>query len=90
MGTEYWYWISSTIVELVLFLSAYCLIFFERVTNRNKAKLQQEKNTKDVVKEVENVPSLTNNLQDQGSSTKVQNVYKVDGINRPLNVSIND
>ena len=39
MGTGDWQWLTTTWLEVVLFLTGYALIFFERVTNKNKAKI---------------------------------------------------
>jgi hypothetical protein len=41
MGKGNWYWILGTTLEIVVSLISYSLIFFERITNRNKAKFQK-------------------------------------------------
>jgi hypothetical protein len=48
-----WYISAFTMVEIVLFLSGYTMIFFERVTVKNKAKFQKINKTVRYIKEVE-------------------------------------
>jgi hypothetical protein len=48
-----WYISAFTMVEIVLFLSAYAMIFFERVTVKNQAKFQKINKTVRYIKEVE-------------------------------------
>jgi hypothetical protein len=48
-----WYISAFTMVEIVLFLSGYTMIFFERVTVKNQAKFQKINKTVRYIKEVE-------------------------------------
>ena len=48
-----WYISAFTMVEIVLFLSGYTMIFFERVTVKNKAKFQKINKTVRYIKEVD-------------------------------------
>ena len=43
----------GTALEIVLFMTSYALIFFERVTNKNKAKFQKISKQVRYFKEIE-------------------------------------
>ena len=45
MGSNDWYWSVGSWVEIVLFLSSYTLIFFERIKNRNVARFKKRQET---------------------------------------------
>lgn len=48
-----WYRPVGTYMEIILFIASYTLIFFERVTLKNRAKFQKIKNTVRYIKEIE-------------------------------------
>jgi len=50
---HHWYISFFTVIEIVLFLTGYTLIFFERVTVKNIAKFQKISKTVRYIKEVE-------------------------------------
>lgn len=52
-GTGTWYWFTFNAIEILLLLTSYCMIFFERVTNKNKAKFQKFEKLVRYLKEVD-------------------------------------